>query len=219
VDKIFRNAPPASRLTAHESGSEQIRSTWRTALPVLTSRVSTLREPEPTDARALLTAVDGRDLIQLLPADAQPNLKSVEEFIATARSRRAGGTGATWVVVPAGGESAVGLVSLQGLDHGFTMVGITAALAEEFRGTGLFRDASRQVLQCLFASMGVHRIEARVDIRNARANGALRNLGATQEGVLRRARFCDGAYHDDVMWALVADDWSELRNFDRVSIH
>lgn len=219
MDKIFRNAPSASKRTAHASGSDPIRKTWRTSLPVLTSGISTLREPEATDARALLTAIDGRDLIQLLPVDAQPNLKSVEELIVNAQARRAAGTAATWVVVPAGGESAVGLVSVQGLDHGFTMVGVTAALAAEFRGTGLFRDASRQLLQCLFASMGVHRIEARVDIRNARANGALRNLGATQEGVLRRARFSDGAYHDDVMWALVADDWTELRNFDRVSIH
>ena len=47
----------------------------------------------------------------------------------------------------------------------------------------------------------------RVDVRNARANGALRKLGAAQEGVLRHAQFRDGAYRDHVLWAMVAGDW------------
>jgi RimJ/RimL family protein N-acetyltransferase len=190
-----------------------------TSLPALASGGASLREPQPGDARALLTALDARDLDPVLPAGAQPNLQGVEAMIAACRRHRQAGISASWVIIPAGGATPVGLASVRGLDHGFTMVDFTAVIAEEFRGTGLFQDASRQLLDCLFGALGVHRLEARVDIRNARANGALRNLGATQEGVLRHAQYRDGRYHDHVMWAIVADDWAQLRNVDRVSIH
>ena len=38
-----------------------------------------------------------------------------------------------------------------------------------------------------FGTLGTHRLEARVLLQNGRANGALRKLGAVQEGVLRRS--------------------------------
>lgn len=42
---------------------------------------------------------------------------------------------------------------------------------------------------------------------NGRANGALRTLGAAREGRLRRSFLVGHQYHDDVLWALLADDW------------
>lgn len=218
MDKIFRNSSlPKTQGPAARQGAGS--STWRQALPVLTGRAATLREPAPGDAPALMTAIDARDLVHVLPADAQATLQSIEAMIAECQRQRAAGTGASWVIVPAGEQAAIGLVTVRGLDHGFTMVEASAAIAEEFRGTGLFQDAGHQLLDCLFGALGVHRLEARVDVRNARANGALRNLGATQEGVLRHAHYRDGRYHDHVMWAIVAEDWTQGRNIDRVSIH
>ncbi len=60
--------------------------------------------------------------------------------------------------------------------------------------------------------MQVHRAEFRIDVRNARANGALRKLGATQEGLLRRALHRDGVFVDQVLWAIVAGDWCGPRD-------
>jgi RimJ/RimL family protein N-acetyltransferase len=42
---------------------------------------------------------------------------------------------------------------------------------------------------------------------NGRANAVLRRLGATEEGHLRRSFLLGGEYHDDLLWALLADDW------------
>jgi len=38
-----------------------------------------------------------------------------------------------------------------------------------------------------FGTIGTHRLEARVLLQNGRASGALRKLGAVQEGVLRHS--------------------------------
>ena len=44
-------------------------------------------------------------------------------------------------------------------------------------------------------------------VGNGRGNGALRKIGAVQEGVLRRSFLRHGQYHDQVLWGILADDW------------
>ena len=48
---------------------------------------------------------------------------------------------------------------------------------------------------------------ARASVANGRGNGALRKLGAVQEGILRRSFLRDGRYHDQVLWSVLAEDW------------
>ena len=56
-------------------------------------------------------------------------------------------------------------------------------------------------------TVGVHRLEARAAVANGRGNGALRKIGAVQEGILRRSFLRNGVHHDQVLWGIVADDW------------
>ena len=42
---------------------------------------------------------------------------------------------------------------------------------------------------------------------NNRGNGALRKIGAVQEGLLRRSFLRNGEYHDQVLWSILAEDW------------
>ena len=55
--------------------------------------------------------------------------------------------------------------------------------------------------------IGAHRLEARAAVANGRGNGALRKIGAVQEGVLRRSFLRNGVHHDQVLWGIVAEDW------------
>ena len=61
-----------------------------------------------------------------------------------------------------------------------------------------------------FKAVGVHRIEIRVSVGNARSNAALQKIGAQQEGLLRAAFVHDGVYEDQYLWSLV-------NGIDRVS--
>ncbi len=180
---------------------------WRQALPVLTGFGFTLREPAPADAPSLLMALGPHDLRECGPLPATPTIAGMEALVAAAQAHREAGTALCWAVVPDGAHAPVGVMLVLPLDYGFTMASVTAVIAPEFRGTGLFQAAARGLLDYLLGPFGIHRVEMRVDVRNARANGALRKLGAVQEGVLRRAQFRDGAYRDHVLWAVVAGDW------------
>jgi len=53
----------------------------------------------------------------------------------------------------------------------------------------------------------VHRLEARAAVRNGRGNGALRKIGAVQEGLLRKSFLKDGEYLDQALWTILDEDW------------
>jgi len=53
----------------------------------------------------------------------------------------------------------------------------------------------------------VRRLEARVSLANGRGNGALRKLGAVQEGVLRRSMATGGTHLDQALWSILKEDW------------
>lgn len=194
-------------------------SNWREALPTLTSETLTLREPVTSDAVSLLTALPDDAFGQIVAAPPPASVAGIESLIEALQAGRRAGTMAFWVVVPADAAVAVGIIGVRSMDHTCTMVEGAAVTAEEFRGTPLFQTAGRLVLGCLFGQMGVHRAEFRIDVRNGRANGALRKLGATQEGLLRRARTSDGKFHDQVLWAIVATDWADTRTSRTSSVH
>jgi RimJ/RimL family protein N-acetyltransferase len=71
----------------------------------------------------------------------------------------------------------------------------------------LFVEGARLVLNFAFDTVGVQRLEARAAVANGRGNGALRKIGAVQEGVLRRSFLRNGRYHDQVLWSVLAEDW------------
>ena len=95
------------------------------------------------------------------------------------------------------------------LDPGFEAAEWECTVAPASRGTGVFLDAARLVGSFTFGAIGTHRLEARVLLQNGRANGALRKLGAVQEGVLRRSIRRGSDYFDQVLWSLLKEDWGD----------
>ncbi len=218
--KVFTSNPAAGASPALAAVPPSPEDTdWRKALPTLSSAAVTLREPIAADALPLLTALTPDALAEVVADPPPATQDGYESLFASLVSKRAQGLEACWAIVPRDTGAPIGLIRVRALDHGFTMIEGTAALAEEFQGTHVFQEAARLVLGCLFRTMRVHRAEFRVDVRNPRANGALRKLGAAQEGLLRRARHRDGAYSDEVLWAIVAGDWGLPRDLANPRVH
>ena len=99
----------------------------------------------------------------------------------------------------------VGDVSYHAVKHGpgggsvAYNVGIT--LLPEHRYRGLGAEAQRLLAEYLFANTRVERVEAGTDVENVAEQRALEKAGFTREGVLRRAQFRDGAFHDMALYS------------------
>ncbi len=73
-------------------------------------------------------------------------------------------------------------------------------------------EAKLLLLSHAFEALGAHRVEFRTDSRNLQSQAAIAALGATREGVFRRHMVVkDGYVRDTVQFAIVDQDWSNIR--------
>jgi ribosomal-protein-alanine N-acetyltransferase len=179
---------------------------WRQALPVLSGEKVTLRELRLSDAPSLLSMLSTEEVARFI-SPPPTTIEGFERFIAWTHRERAAGNYACFAVVPHGMDSAIGIFQVRQLEPGFATAEWGFAIGSPFWGTGVFLDGAKLVVGFTFDVIGTHRLEARAAVLNGRGNGALRKVGATQEGVLRKSFLRNGEYLDQILWTILDDDW------------
>ncbi|MDP2388718.1 MAG: GNAT family protein [Acidobacteriota bacterium] len=181
-------------------------SDWKAGLPVMAGTGFSMRELRLEDAATLLAMLTTEEVSRFI-SPPPTTVEGFERFILWAERERQAGNYACFAVVPAGMDTAIGIFQLRSLEPGFGTAEWGFALGSQFWGTGVFAEGARLVLDFAFDVIGARRLEARAAVANGRGNGALRKLGAVQEGVLRRSFLRHGQYHDQVLWGILAEDW------------
>ena len=87
---------------------------------------------------------------------------------------------------------------------------IGAALYPDARGHGFGTEAQRLLAELLLERVAVERVEASTDVDNVAEQRSLEKAGFTREGVVRRAQYRAGSYHDLVGYSFVRDDLERL---------
>jgi RimJ/RimL family protein N-acetyltransferase len=197
---------------------EPVVADWRQALPVLTGSMVTLRALRASDAPSLLAMLSTEEVARFI-SPPPATVEGFERFIAWTDGERAAGNYACFAVVPHGMDTAIGVFQLRQFEPGFATAEWGFALGSAFWGTGVFMDGARLVIDFAFDVIGTHRLEARAAIVNGRGNGALRKVGAIQEGILRRSFLRNGEYLDQALWAVLDEDWKARRVAWGVRVH
>jgi ribosomal-protein-alanine N-acetyltransferase len=185
-------------------------SDWKQALPVLTGSMVTLRELRLSDAPSLLAMLSTEEVARFI-SPPPTTIDGFERFIAWTHRERAAGNYICFAVVPRGMDTAIGIFQVRQLEKGFKTAEWGFAIGSAFWGTGVFMDGARLVIDFAFNDIGIHRLEARAAILNGRGNGALRKLGAMQEGILRKSFLRNGERLDQALWAILNEDWTAQR--------
>lgn len=186
---------------------EVITTDWRAGLPVLSNKGVTLRELRITDAASLFTMLTTEEVSRFI-SPPPSTVEGFERFIAWTIRQRNAGTYACFAVTVEGSDTAIGIFQLRELEPGFGTAEWGFAIGSPYWGTGVFQKGAELVINFAFDTVGVHRLEARAAVRNGRGNGALRKIGAVQEGVLRKSFLRNGEYLDQVLWTILDEDWS-----------
>ena len=71
------------------------------------------------------------------------------------------------------------------------------------RHRGLGSDMLQTLIDALFADWGYHRVTAKTEARNDRAQRFLTRHGFQFEGRLREARYLDGQWHDILIYGRI----------------
>jgi RimJ/RimL family protein N-acetyltransferase len=195
-----------------------VSSDWRNGLPVLCGKQVVLRELRTSDAASLFAMLTTEEVSRFI-SPPPTSIEGFEKFIAWTLRMRMLGTYVCFAVTLKDSDTAIGIFQVRELEPGFATAEWGFAIGSPYWGSGVFADGAELVVRFAFETVGVHRLEARASVRNGRGNGALRKIGAVQEGVLRRSFRRNGQYHDQVLWSILDEDWFGHVENDRTSIH
>jgi [ribosomal protein S5]-alanine N-acetyltransferase len=187
-----------------------IATDWKQGLPMLRGQNVVLRELRASDAPSLFAMLTTEEVSRFI-SPPPSTVEGFERFISWTLRQRAAGAYACFAVTLQGHDTAIGIFQIRETEPGFRSAEWGFAIGSPFWGTGVFQDGAQLVLDFAFTTIGVHRLEARAAVRNGRGNGALRKMGAVQEGLLRQSFRKNGEYLDQTLWTLLEDDWHERR--------
>ena len=183
---------------------------WRHGLPVLTGKQVVLRELRASDAASLFALLTTEEVSRFI-SPPPTSVEGFEKFIAWTLRQRQAGTYACFAVTVQGFDTAIGIFQMRDAGSEFETAEWGFAIGSAFWGTGVFQEGAELVLEFMFETVGVHRLEARAAVLNGRGNGALLKMGAVQECILRKSFLRNGAYLDQVLYAMLDTDWRATR--------
>jgi ribosomal-protein-alanine N-acetyltransferase len=85
-------------------------------------------------------------------------------------------------------------------------------ISKGFRGTFVNPEMKFLMLRHAFEDLGAIRVQLKTDARNEQSQAAMRKLGLTFEGVLRKHIVMpDGFIRDTVMFSVIDTEWPEVK--------
>jgi [ribosomal protein S5]-alanine N-acetyltransferase len=192
--------------------SGEITSTdWQKRLPVLKGTQVTLRELRASDAPSLLALLNTEEVARFI-SPPPTTVAGFEQFIGWTHQQRTAGAYLCYAVTLQGFDTAIGIFQVRQHDANFATAEWGFVLGSPFWGTGVFKESADLVIEFVFDTLGAHRLEARAAVLNGRGNGALLKMGAVQECVLRKSFVRNGQGLDQVLYAILEDDWRAMRS-------
>lgn len=92
------------------------------------------------------------------------------------------------------------------VEHRHGEIGVV--LHPDAQGQGYATEAASALLDLAFDRLGLHRVTASTNAGNVASAKALRRLGMRQEGHLRQCVSFGGEWHDELLFAILADEWA-----------
>jgi ribosomal-protein-alanine N-acetyltransferase len=113
-----------------------------------------------------------------------------------------------WGIARQTDNKLVGTVTLFHLESNNYRAEIGFALGRAYWGNGYAQETLQALLAYAFHELGLHRIEADVEPRNAASIKLLRRLGFREEGYLRERWLVNGEVQNSLLYGLLRKEWN-----------
>ncbi len=141
-------------------------------------------------------------------------VQDVERYIDLALDLQAAGVTLPFATVAVSDNRVVGSTRFQHIEcaHRRLEIGDTW-VAPPWQRTAINTEAKYLMLQYAFEILHYQRVEFRTDALNARSRAAIRRIGATEEGCLRRQAITDtGRVRDTMCYSILDVEWPEVKS-------
>jgi RimJ/RimL family protein N-acetyltransferase len=103
------------------------------------------------------------------------------------------------------------------LGTGIKQLEIGYSLVPNERGKGYCTEAINIMVDYLFLSKSMERVQACTDVRNLASQKVLEKAGFKKEGVMRKYLFIRGEWRDACLYSIIREDWKEPKILTRAT--
>jgi RimJ/RimL family protein N-acetyltransferase len=175
----------------------------------LTSRRLVIRRFIARDADALASYRSDGEVARYQDWECPYPVSDAKKFIASLH-HLAPGTPGTWfqfAVSLAPSDILIGDTALRTRQADARQAELGFTFASAHQGRGYATEAVRAVVQYAFGQLAMHRVFARTDARNLRAQRLLERVGFRREGEFRDSVWFKGAWATDLLYAQLESEW------------
>jgi [ribosomal protein S5]-alanine N-acetyltransferase len=165
-----------------------------------------VRPLDEADLGDLLVMNGDAEVTRYLPYATWAGMDDARAWLKRMRGIEAGGTAIQLVIEQRSDGRAIGTVLLFKWDAASARIELGYVLTRAAWGRGLMHEALVAVIARCFAVLGLRRIEAEIDPRNAGSARTLQRLGFVPEGLLRERWHTKGQISDSALYGLLASD-------------
>lgn len=158
------------------------------------------------DAEAFFAIQSDPDVMRYWNHAPWTDIGQARTAIALSRDALAEGTRLTLGVRAHGSGQLLGTCLLFAVDTESARAEIGYNLAAAAQGRGYMTEALGRLVDYAFDDLGLRRLEAEIDPRNAPSAKVLERLGFREEGLLRERWCVDGEISDSALYGLLARD-------------
>ena len=166
-----------------------------------------LRPVQPQDAEKILVYRSDSEINKY--QGWVPNSKEdVINFISkNARSFDEESSWFQFVLIKKDDKELIGDVGVHFMEKDSKEVELGCTINKDYHKKGYAKEALEEMITTLFTKYNKRRITGSVDPRNTSSLGLMKSLNFTQEAHFRKSLFFKGEWVDDVVFALLKEDW------------
>jgi ribosomal-protein-alanine N-acetyltransferase len=104
----------------------------------------------------------------------------------------------------------LGVIMYSPIDLSISTIEIGYGIDEvKERGKGLATEAVKLMVDFLFKTKNIERIEATTDTKNVASQKVLEKNGFKREGLMRKRSFVNGEFRDDYLYSILREEWNQ----------
>jgi RimJ/RimL family protein N-acetyltransferase len=177
--------------------------------PILHTARLQLRPLADGDGPALFTIFSDPAVVRYWSRSAWTDMAQADEMLAAAAAGYADGSGLRYGIVLRVSGELVGVASLFAFDRSNRRCDLGYVLASRHWGNGYATEALAPVLDHAFGALGMNRIEADIDPRNAGSRQVLEKLAFQREGYMPERWIVHGETADTEFYGLLKRYWDD----------
>ena len=175
--------------------------------PTLTTTRLLLRQIWLDDAGALFTTFSDEEAMQYYGHEPHRAIGDTHQLIEQTQVDYARRESIRWGITLWGEDRVIGSCGFHHFDADFHRAETGYELNRAYWRRGIMTEAVSAILTFGFAELGLHRVEAIIDIANEQSKGLLLKLGFTYEGNLRQRYVFRDRFEDEHYFGLLKHEW------------